>query len=118
MVISPNLLHILKNRQISDSFSANFRQHFKATTSRKDLRKYMMFKVVNRLKPISAMKTFTKPNCKLCMEERLTILKNPRDKRVIIMNNNLGICGACQHKTTFRRFCLSTDYPVFNSSEV
>ena len=57
---------------------------------------------------------FTKPNCNLCMQERLTILKKLRDKRVTVMNKNLDIYGACRHKTTFRQFFLSTDDPVFN----
>ena len=71
-----DLLCLLKNVQKSDSFAAHFEHHFNATTSRTDLRKYMMFKVVNRINPIGTMKKFTKPNCNLCMEELLTILKS------------------------------------------
>ena len=41
------------------------------------------------------MKTFTKPNCNICMEERLKIIKQLCDKRVIIMNKNSYIYGAC-----------------------
>ena len=74
----------------------------------------MTFKVVKQLNPIGAMKTFTKPNCNLCMEEHLTILKKLREKRVTIMNKNLEIYGACRHKTCFQRFCLSTDDTVLN----
>ena len=74
----------------------------------------MTFKVVQQLKPIGAIKTFTKPNCNICMEERLTILKKICDKRVTVMNKNLDIYGAFRHKTTFHQFCLSTDAPVFN----
>ena len=70
-----DLLRLLKNGQKSDSFVAHFEQHFNTTTSRTDLRKHMTFKVVKQLSPIGAMKTFTKPKCNLCMEERLTILK-------------------------------------------
>ena len=105
-----DLLRILKNRQKSYSFAAHFEQHLNTTTSRKDLRKYMTFKVVTQLNPIGAMKTFTKPNCNICMEERLTILKKLRDKRVTIMNENSEIYGACQHKTCFHRFYISTDF--------
>ena len=96
-----DLLFLLKNVQKSDSFAAHFEQHFNTTMSRTYLRKYMTFKVVNQLNPIGAMKTFTKPNCNLCMEERLTILKKIRDKRVTIMNKNSKIYGAFRHKTTF-----------------
>ena len=74
----------------------------------------MTFKVVEQLSMIGAMKTFTKPNCNLCMEERLTILKKLRDKCVTIMNKNSEIYGAYRHKTCFHRFCLSTDDPVLN----
>ena len=55
-----------------------------------------------------------KRNCNLCMQERLTILKNLRDKRVTVMDKNSEIYGACRHKPTFRRFCLNTDDPVFD----
>ena len=108
------LLRLLNNGHKSDSFAVQFEQHFNTTTSRKDLRKYMMFKVVKQLNHIGAMKTFTKPNCNLCMEERLTILKKLRDKRVTIMNKNSEIYGACRHNTCFHIFCLSTDDLVLN----
>ena len=74
----------------------------------------MTFKVLKQLNPIGTMKTFTKPNFNLCMQERLTILKMIRDKRVTVMNKNSEIYGAFRHKTCFHRFFLSTDYPVFN----
>ena len=111
---SSDLPSLLKNGQKSDSFAAHFEQHFNNTTSRTDLRKYMTFKVVKQIILIGAMKTFTKPNCNLCMEERLTILKKLREKRVMIMNKNLEIYGAFRHKTCFHRFFLSTDDPVLN----
>ena len=85
----------------SDLFADHFEQIFNTTTSRTDLCKYMTFKVVKQLNPIGAMKTFTKPNCNLCMEERLKILKKIRDKRVTVMNKNLEIYGACRHGTPF-----------------
>ena len=58
------------------------------------------------------MKKFTNPNCNLCMEERLTILKKIRGKCVTVMNKNLEIYGDCWHKTTLHLYCLSTDYSV------
>ena len=89
-----DLQRLFNNGQESDSFAANFEQHFNATTARTDIHKYMAFKVVKQLNLIGAMKTFTKPNCNLCMKEHLTILKKPRDKCVTIMNKNLEIYGA------------------------
>ena len=98
----------------SDSFAAHFENHFNTTTSCTDLRKYITFKVIKQLNPIVATKIFTKANCNLCMQELLTILKKLRDKRVTIINKNSDIYGAFRHKRTFCRFCLSTDYPIFN----
>ena len=102
-----DLLRLLKNVQKPESFAA----HFEQLT---DLSKYMTLKVVNQLNLIGAMRTFTKTHCNLCMEERLTILKNICDKLVTIMNNNSEIYGACRQKTTFHQFCLSSDDTVFN----
>ena len=109
-----NLQRLLKNGQKSDSFAAHFIQHFNDTTSRTYLRKCMRFKVIKQLNPIGAMKIFTKHNCNLCMQERLTILKMLREKYVTVMNKSLEIYRACRHKTTFHRFFLSTNDPVFN----
>ena len=108
-----DLLRLIKNGQKYDSFADHFEQHFNSTMSCTDLCKYTTFKVVNKLNQIGTMKTFTKPNCNPCMEEHSTILKKLRDKRVTIMNNNSEIYGVCWHKTTFHRFFLITDDPVF-----
>ena len=63
-----DILRIFNNGKKSDSFAAHFEQHFNPTTSRTDLRKYMMFKVIKQLNPIGAMKTFTKPNYNRCID--------------------------------------------------
>ena len=96
-----DLQRLLKNEKNSDSFAAHLIQHFNTTTSCTDLRKYMTFKVVKHLNLIGAMKTFIKPNCNLCMQERITIQNNLHDKRFTVMNNNHQTYGACQNKTTF-----------------
>ena len=96
-----DILRLPKNGQKPDSFSAQFEHNFNTTTSHTDLRKYMTFKVAKQLNPIDAMKKSTEPNCNLCMEERLTIVKKLLDKHVEIMNNNSEIYGACRHITTF-----------------
>ena len=88
-----NVQRLLKNGQKSDSFAAHFVQHFNSTTSGTEIRNCMTFKVLKQLNPIGAMKTFTKPNCNLCMQERLTILKMIRDKCVTVMNKNSEIYG-------------------------
>ena len=97
------ILHLFKNGQKSDSFAAHSKQHFKDPMSHIDICKYMTFKLVKQLNSIGEMKTFTKPNCNLFIEECLTILKKIREKRVTIMNKNSEIYGACRHKMTFHR---------------
>ena len=109
-----DLQRLLKNGHKSYSFAAHSVQHFNSTTSRTKLRKCMTFKVLKQMNMIDAMKTFTKPNCNLCMREHLTILKMIRDKPVTVMNKKSEIYGACRHKTCFHRFFLCTDDPVFN----
>ena len=63
-----DLLRHPKNRKKSDSFDAHFEQHFKSTIAHIDLRKCITSNVVNKINTIGAMKTFTKPNCNLCLE--------------------------------------------------
>ena len=46
------------------------------------------------------------------MEERLTIIKNLRDKRVTVMNNNTEIYGDFWNKMTFHLFFLRTEDTV------
>ena len=86
-----DLRRLLKNEQKLDSFSAHFKQHFNTTTLHTDIIKYMTFKVVKQLNQIGTMKTFTRPNYNLCMEERFTTLKNPRDKHDTVLNKNSEI---------------------------
>ena len=57
-----DLLRLLKNRQESDLFTAQFEQYFNSATSHIYLCKYMTFKLVKQINLIGAMKTFTKPN--------------------------------------------------------
>ena len=57
-----DLLHLLKNRKQSYSFSAHSEQHIKFPTSFTDLRKCIAFKLVKQINPIGVMKTSTKSN--------------------------------------------------------
>ena len=74
----------------------------------------MTFKVAKQLNLIGTMNKFKKPNCNLCTEESLTIIKKLCDKRVTIIKVNSEIYGVFWHKTTFYEFFLSTDDPVFS----
>ena len=104
--------HILKNGQKSYSFAAHFERKFNYTMSRTYLPKCMAFTLLKLLNPIGTIKTYMKPNCNLCMEERLTITRKIREKCELFMNKKSEIYRTCGQKTTFCRFFLSTDDPV------
>ena len=53
----------------------------------------MTFKVVDYLNPIVSMQLVKKPNCNFCTEERLTILKKLRDKKVTLINSFFRYMG-------------------------
>ena len=97
-----NTQRLLKNGQKSDSFAAHFEKRIKSTTSHTDLCNCVAFKVVNHLNPIGVMKSFTKPNCTIFVEEHLTILKRICDRNVTLINKNTEIYGVCLHRTNFR----------------
>ena len=75
-----DFLRLLKNGKKPDSFADHFGQQFNFTTSHTDISNYMKFKVITQLNLIGAMKIFTKPNCNLCMGERLSTPKKLHDK--------------------------------------
>ena len=107
-----NILCLLKNRQKLYSFADHLEHHFNYTTSRIYIRKYMIFKVVNQINPIGAIKSFTKPNCNLCMEECLTILKSYVTKASRLLTIIRIYTGPTVRKLISNRFCLSTDDTV------
>ena len=54
----------------------------------------MEFKVVKQIKSIISMKSFMKPNCNICMEEHLMVLKKLHDKKFTLTKKYLNIYGA------------------------
>ena len=58
---------LLKNGHKSESFSAHFEKHFKYTISGTELRKCIIFKVVNHINTIVPMKPIIKPNYNICI---------------------------------------------------
>ena len=60
-----NLLCLLNNGQKYDSFDAHFEQNFNSTTSSTDLRNYMTFKVVKKLKSDWCNENIYKTNLQL-----------------------------------------------------
>lgn len=95
----------------SDTFAAHFSKHLvdeKENLTPANQRKMMRFEVLEEVEPISAMKTFRKLSCKLCMKERLAILKSNHEGEKI-MNSRSEIYGGCRHKKRFHNFLTSRD---------
>ena len=61
------------------------------------------------MQPLSIAKSFGESACKLCMQERISILKCHRKKPWNFINKSSEIYGSCRHKPRFHRFTLSTD---------
>ena len=66
---------LVQNGKFSDSFARHFSQHFSVKPSPQQQRDIMKFEIISSVNPISAMKTFGKHECTLCMGERLNIQK-------------------------------------------
>ena len=107
-----DILLLLKNGQTYDSFADNFRQCFKYTTPHIELSKCITFKVVKQINPIGSIKTYTKNNCNIYMDERLATLKGLRDKRITLMKNNSDIYRTFWHKKNLHWVFLNTDDPL------
>ena len=71
-----DLQRLLRNGQRSDSFASHLVHQFNNTTPHMDICTYMKFKVIMELNRIGMIKTFTKYDFNVCMQARLTILKN------------------------------------------
>ena len=99
-----DLQRLLKKKQKSDSFAVHFVQHFNNTTSCTDLRKYMTLEVIKQLNLIVAMKTFTKLNCIIYMQKRLTILKKYMTKASKLWKKVRRFMGPASTKRLYVNF--------------
>ena len=93
---------------LSDPFAKHFSSHFKEENKKvcaKDIRNITRVEILWQGNPISTMKTFGKFNCKICMNERLQILKASKSiDRDKLINSSHEIYGACRHKSKFHRY--------------
>ena len=75
-----NHVRVLLTKKKSDSFASHFATHFCPTDlpqppKSKDIREITSIKIIDKVKPVTAMKSFDCPHCQLCMKERLLIVK-------------------------------------------
>ena len=102
----------------SDTFAKHFATHFnkcdginkrsKPPINANHIRRLCKIDILWQGNPISCMKSFGKLNCSLCMNERLQILKAQKSEKFSktkkLINSSRELCGACRHKSKFRRY--------------
>ena len=94
----------VKVNKESTSLAKHFAQHFEEPPKPKEIREVMELNIIKKLNPISVSKSFKKMSCRLCMAERLEILKRTKFKPQTLINSSSEIYGACRHKTKFHRY--------------
>ena len=93
----------------SDSFANHFYQLVPEGTQKKEVRNFVKVSV-NILwqgNPMSCVKTFGTPGCKLCSKERMAILNLTRKTPHLAINKCNEVYGACRHRPRFHRFTQS-----------
>ena len=91
----------------SDTFAKHFGMCYRATNGDKkstsaNLRSMMDLKLLWQGNPTSSVKSFGTLRCSLCMQERLELLKERHNNKLI--NENSEICGSCRHNVKFHDF--------------
>lgn len=102
---------LVNDGEKSDSFAAHFASHFldqEQDARRQDIRNMVDMEIVWQGDAISCMKSFGQLNCRLCMKERLEILKQTRKYPDKLLNSKSELYGACRHKTKFHRLEMNT----------
>ena len=93
---------------MSDSYARHFSKFFKpGECTIGKVRKMIEVDILWEGNPISAVKTFGKECCTLCMKERFLILDQSKRDRKLLINTNNEFYGACRHRAKFHR--LTTD---------
>ena len=102
---------LFSNAEKSSTFAKHFgnRSHWPNLApgeipSPQHLRKIIKFDVLYRGNPLGTVRTFGTKSCRICMKERLEILKHSYDWKVKLINSRSEIYGTCMHKPDFHRF--------------
>ena len=93
--------------ELCDSYARHFATYFLMIPKPWELRAIANFEILWQGNCLCTVKTFGTDRCKLCMRERVEILKVRKNEPTKLINLCLEIYGACRHKPKFHRF--STD---------
>ena len=98
-------VRMMANKGIaSDSYARHFSQFFvpgECTIGK--VREMIEVDILWEGNPISAVKTFGKECCTLCMKERFLILDQSKQDKTLLINSNNEFYGACRHRANFHR---------------
>ena len=97
----------LDDKRRSDTFASHFEKHFPANATAQQLRENIEFDILWQGNPLSCVKTFKTPKCRICTMERMYILKLGKTEKLV--NRRSEIYGACKQNPKLHRF--NTDDP-------
>ena len=97
---------LIKGGKPQDSFARHFAELFegKGRATAREVKDKFRVEILWQGDPISCMKTFKKVGCKLCMMERVHILKAEKEDCKNLINVNEELFGACKHNAHFHRY--------------
>ena len=104
----------LDDKRQSDTFVSHFEKHFPQNVTAQQLRENIEFDILWQGNPLSCIKTFKTPRCRICTMERLFIFKLSKSTKLVNCRNKLY--GACKQKPKFHRF--NTDDPLGEKVEM
>ena len=106
-------VRLLANRNISsDSYARHFAQFFKpGECTIGKVREMIEVDILWEANPISAVKSFGKDCCSLCMKERFLILDQSKINKKLLINSNNEFYGAYRHRPRFHRL-TDKDLPL------
>ena len=97
-----------KRREGTDYFAKHKVRHFDSKPTAGQVRDLCTFEIIRTINPFSFMRGIRTYECRLCMEEKVEILKAKKNNPRTLINENSDIYGPCRHRTKFHRY-LCTD---------
>ena len=98
--------HKSKGKKKSTAFAEHFGTvflNFQELTPRL-LQNSITYSILWKGNPLSTVKTFATPHCKLCTKEKLEILKRARYKPRSLINRKRDLHEPCKHNPKFHRY--------------
>ena len=106
-----NIQQILKTGKESSTLAKHFsqRSHWpnlppNVAPTPYQIRQKLNFEILYQGNPMTVVRHFGTVNCRICMREKLEILRHSFDPDVNLINSRSEIHGSCRHQPRFHRF--------------